>query len=1296
MNQTKIIFISIIVILLSSMSVLASDENQILLKSSCIDTDTVSIQKETIQYKTKTTSMPQFIEGGAKYYIVQFDGPIIQEWKVEVQTIGADFFDYIPNNAFVLRMNETEKRLVESLEFVHWTGDYLPEYKYRSDIVNSSDKNTGSDSQDMIGLIVFVFDPDEVPRIESDILAIDGVIFERSDILLGVRIQRKNIDKLSLISGISWIEQYAGPSLSNDVAAGISNVDTVRNTLDLKGSGQIVAVCDTGLDTGVNDNSMHADIRGRILSITDFSGDGAEDISGHGTHVAGSVLGNGAMSGGQYAGIAPEASLIFQAVETNNRKLSGIPVNLSAIFQPAYDAGARIHTNSWGIDSRGEYDSRSHYVDKFAWNNPDMLILFSSGNEGKDNDSNGVVNPDSLNSPGTAKNCITVGASESYRGDNFSIGNYSTWGTRWPNLFNENPLKDDYIADNPNGIAAFSSRGPTDDERIKPDLVAPGTFIISTKSSRASWYDWGVPKNEDDEYDEYYAYFGGSSMSTPIVAGSAALVREYYAEIEKVNNPSAALIKATLLNGAYDMTPGQYGEGTTQDINGRPDYSQGWGRLDVDNSILPEYPEVIAYFDYVPINSTSDSWEHTYEYVKSGQPMRSMLVWTDYPAAPAASKALVNDLDLIITGPSKTYYGNDGPDRTNNVEGIEIENVVEGDYTITVEAHNIPHAPQDFALVSAFTCDNNEYPANGSYAQNSTTVVSTDVVHPAGVDKDSINLDINDIDVVFDTTSIPGGYRVWYDTSVPFQGGVNNVSFTALTNKGQEFTYAWTFSTRPEISSFSFKELGPIVEGLVDEDAKTITLTVPYGTDLSSLVPTITHNGVSITPNTGLAQDFTNPVTYTVTAEDSSIQEYKVTVNITPNTAKAITSFDFEALSVTGTVDEGAKTVDLTVPFGTDVTALTPTIVHTGASVSPDTGVAQDFTNTVTYTVTAADASTQKYTVTVNVAPNTAKGITSFDFAEIDPAVNGSINESLKTITLKVPHGTNVTALVPTIAYSGTNILPNTGVAQNFTNSVTYTVTDANGITQNYTVSVIIAANTDNNPPATPARSGGGGGGGGGSTGEKYENIELKDVSSMFVNKDMSARFEFQSENNDIQYVEYESLKNAGSISVTIECLKDRSIFADSLPAGRIYRNINIWVGKTGYATPNNINDPMIGFRVNNSWIENNSIDVNSIVLNRYDGSWNKLPTTLTSSDNSYHYFETSTPGFSPFAITGEANETGLKSISDVPYLNEGDIISDSDTSIVNKNQSENVLSALSILISCLIISFVCLLIRKQ
>jgi hypothetical protein len=102
--------------------------------------------------------------------------------------------------------------------------------------------------------------------------------------------------------------------------------------------------------------------------------------------------------------------------------------------------------------------------------------------------------------------------------------------------------------------------------------------------------------------------------------------------------------------------------------------------------------------------------------------------------------------------------------------------------------------------------------------------------------------------------------------------------------------------------------------------------------------------------------------------------------------------------NVIGTVNEAAKTIALTVPYGTNVTALVPTITHTGASVSPNTGVTQNFTNPVIYTVTAEDGSTQTYTVTVTVAPNPAKAITAFSFNGLTPNVTGTVNDIARKI----------------------------------------------------------------------------------------------------------------------------------------------------------------------------------------------------------------------------------------------------------------------------------------------------------
>ncbi len=178
-----------------------------------------------------------------------------------------------------------------------------------------------------------------------------------------------------------------------------------------------------------------------------------------------------------------------------------------------------------------------------------------------------------------------------------------------------------------------------------------------------------------------------------------------------------------------------------------------------------------------------------------------------------------------------------------------------------------------------------------------------------------------------------------------------------------------TQSSEKTISSFTFSSLNPTVNGAIDNTNYTVDLTVPSGTDITTLTPTISiSDNATISPNSGVTQNFTNPVTYTVTAQDGSTQSYTVTVTTSVNSTDSITSFNF---GIAGEVDNiGTGSVSVTVPSGTDVTNLTPTIaVSTGATVSPASGTAEDFTNPVTYTVTASDGSTtQTYSATVTVA----------------------------------------------------------------------------------------------------------------------------------------------------------------------------------------------------------------------------------------------------------------------------------------------------------------------------------------
>src|SRR5207248_3150179 len=188
---------------------------------------------------------------------------------------------------------------------------------------------------------------------------------------------------------------------------------------------------------------------------------------------------------GAIQGTAPQAKLVVQSLINSGGGLGGIPADLHDLFTPPYtNDKARVHTNSWGATTPGlPYDASATEIDDMVWKHQDLVICFAAGNDGIDANGDGVVDLRSVGSQSGAKNCITVGASESLR---LKIEpTFNTYADVRPASFPTNPLKSDPMANNPAGMAAFSSRGPTQERRIKPDVVAPGTSILSTHSRAA-------------------------------------------------------------------------------------------------------------------------------------------------------------------------------------------------------------------------------------------------------------------------------------------------------------------------------------------------------------------------------------------------------------------------------------------------------------------------------------------------------------------------------------------------------------------------------------------------------------------------------------------------------------------------------------------------------------------------------------------------------------------------------------------------------------------------------------------
>ncbi|MEL4304390.1 PKD domain-containing protein [Methanococcoides sp. LMO-2] len=1262
------------------------------------------------------------------YYIVQFRGYILEEWKQDVRNSGATIFHYVPNNAFIVRMEPSVRVQVENLDCVQWVGPYYPSYSVSPVLISASEESGQED------IIVMLFDTKDNSRILNEISAFGGEIVDNAGGIIRVRIDKKNISDIAALNGVSWIEKYVQPVILNDVAADIISVSYVRTTHGLTGSGQIVAVADTGLDTGFNNESIHDDLEGRILSLIDLSNNGAADTHGHGTHVAGSVLGNGANSSGQFAGMAPEAQLVFQAIQDEDGSLGGIPTDYGELFQQAYDHNARIHTNSWGASVYGSYTSGSQSLDIFAWDHPNMLILFSAGNDGEDSNSDGVVDADSIGSPATAKNCLTVGSSENYR-----IDRTDTYGDRWSAVFPVNPIYNDYMANNTKGIAAFSSRGPTDDGRIKPDVVAPGTFIISTRSSVASGTGWGV-------YNDFYLYMGGTSMSTPIVAGSAALVRQYYVENESLKTPSAALLKATIINGANNMTPGQYGTGSAQEIQTRPDDAQGWGRVDIEKSLFPVSPRKIYYNDTssTPDLNTSEEWNISYYVDNGSEPLKVTLVWTDYPSEAYAATTLVNNLDLIVIGSNDTYFGNGGsePDNLNNVEQVELLSPDVGWYTINVKGTTIPQGPQPFALVlSGALYDESEaiYPvadfiANVTEGYVPLTVSFSDLSSDAtswswDIDNDgtedystqdivhtydevglySVNLTVSNINGTasevkadyINVTPVPILPVADFSTNVTEGYIPLTVSFSDLSSDATSWSWDIDNDGTEDYSTQN------IIHTYDEVGLYSVNLTV---SNINGTASEVKADYINVTPVPILpVADFSTNVTegyvpLTVSFSDLSSDATSWSWDIDNDGTE-----DYSTQDIIHTYDEvDLYSVNLTVS-NVNGTASEVKVNYINVTPVPILPVA-DFSTNVTegyvpLTVSFSDLSSDATSWSWDIDNDGTEDYSTQDIVHTYDEVGlYSVNLTVSNINgtdseLKVNY-INVTA-APIIPVADFAAAPRSGdypLEVQFTdlsiNAANWSWNFGDGNTstlQNpihtyisegtYNVSLNVSNSGDfdlaeksNYITVSKPGSGtgsGGGSSGGGATGEAFENIAFKDVKTENIITGLAINYVFDDEQNPIRYINFSALKNSGRISTTIEVLKNRSSMVDTTVHGTVYSNLNIWVGKSGFATEDNIADPVIGFSVSKEWLSENDIDENSIVLYRYsEGKWNALNTGKIGEDVLYLYFEAETPGFSPFAIAAEVDD-GL--VNDVTVLTEEESgsINVSSTSTITETSVE-------------------------
>jgi subtilisin family serine protease len=320
-----------------------------------------------------------------------------------------------------------------------------------------------------------------------------------------------------------------------------------------------------------------------------------------------------------------------------------------------------------------------------------MVICFAAGNDGVDINRDGATDLRQIGSQAAAKNCITVGASENLRSDLTLKYGYRGFVTDSGQLkFGANPIRFDPMADNQDGMAAFSSRGPSPEGRIKPDVVAPGTGILSARSSEAN--DTGLFGISDDPA---WMYDAGTSMATPLVSGCAAVIRQALqlnppeGATGSPYSPSAALVKAVLINGAVELK-GQY---QPSEAGPSPNYSSGWGRVHLTESVLTTTASDSAGCHEGAALEDGGSFAFTVPVTQAGATLKVTLVWTDPPAP-----KLQNDLQLTVTLGTQTRAGNPGLNRTNNVEQVVWTNIPQGWANVRILARSLTHSPQGYAV----------------------------------------------------------------------------------------------------------------------------------------------------------------------------------------------------------------------------------------------------------------------------------------------------------------------------------------------------------------------------------------------------------------------------------------------------------------------------------------------------------------------------------------------------------------------------------------------------------------------
>ncbi len=669
---------------------------------------------------------------GFQLWLVQFVGPIKGDWLDNLHKLGIAVVIYMPNNAYVVWVNGAGLKQLEGLvgkdPTVQWTGAYEPAYRLEPSL------QTLTGAQPVAVTIQF-YRTANTPAALASVRSLGGAVLKPAEEILNFTDITLAVPASALVTianraDVFNVEPFVPPQRRDEAQGQIVAGSVVNSGGNVVPSGPgylawlaskgfptdpaqypIVDVVDDGIDNGTT-AALHPDFHqlgqagdpSRIVFNGNCTADAAADgREGHGNLNAGIVGSYNNLTGAPHVdangyrvglGVSPYTRIAGTKIFRNGTgsfDISACGGTDRGVVANAYNNGATFTSNSWGSDTGGAYTSEDQAYDSLTRNasaatpgNHQMLHVFAAGNAG----SGGAG---TVGSPGSAKNVLTVGATENVRENGVTDGcGYSGAAS----------------ADN---IAAFSSRGPAADGRVKPDIMAPGTHVQGPASQDPGYTGTGICDQYHPAGQTLYAWSTGTSHSTPATAGAASLLYNYYGRVlDPGQTPSPAMLKALLLNTPRYLN----GAGTGGTL---PSNNQGWG--DVNLGALFDGTTRYLMDQSNILTTTGQIFTRNGTVADASKPVRVTLVWTDAPGS-TTGNAYVNDLNLEVTVGGNTYKGNvfsgansvtgGVADAKNNVENVFLPAGASGAITVKVTAANLagkadPSGPgtvnQDFALV---------------------------------------------------------------------------------------------------------------------------------------------------------------------------------------------------------------------------------------------------------------------------------------------------------------------------------------------------------------------------------------------------------------------------------------------------------------------------------------------------------------------------------------------------------------------------------------------------------------------